>query len=118
MGRKKGDGRGRLGGRAKGTPNKEKPLKTFLREHSIAYFTPNIPEKDEKGKLTGNFISQFDIDIASLEPVARADAELKLLKYHTPQMQATAVDMTIADEKQTLTERLALLAAGEEITAD
>ena len=50
MPRKQGDGRGRLGGRAAGTPNKDKPLKTFLRQHSVKYFTPCIEEIDEKGK--------------------------------------------------------------------
>ena len=99
--------------------NKEnKPLKVFLRMHSIAYFTPNIPEKDEKGKETGRFISQYDIDIATMEPSARVDAEIKLLKFHTPQMQSTAVDMSIADDKKTLTERLTRLAAGKDISSE
>jgi hypothetical protein len=118
MPRKKGDGRGRLGGRAPGTPNKDKPLKTFLREHSLQYFTPSIEEKDEKGKKTGKLVSQFDIDIAALDPVDRADAEIKLLKFHTPQMQATSVDMTIVEDNRTLSERLARLASGEDITPE
>ena len=42
MARQKNDGRGRLGGRAKGTPNKENPLKGYLRAHSLAYFEPRI----------------------------------------------------------------------------
>lgn len=118
MPRKKGDGRGRLGGRAPGTPNKDKPLKTFLREHSLQYFTPSIEEKDEKGKKTGKLVSQFDIDIAALDPVDRADAELKLLKFHTPQMQATSVDLNIVEDNRTLSERLARLASGEDLTND
>lgn len=118
MPRKKGDGRGRLGGRAAGTPNKDKPLKTFLRQHSISYFTPNIEEKDEDGTLTGRMVSQFDIDIAALDPVDRADAELKLLKFHTPQMQATSVDLNIVEDNRTLSERLARLASGEDLTND
>ena len=130
MPRKKGDGRGRLGGRAPGTPNKDKPLKTFLRQHSLEYFTPdkpelaefwlerrnrNKPELDDDGKPTGQLVSQFDIDMAKLAPVDRAEAEIKLLKFHTPQMQATSVDMTISEDNRTLTERLARLAAGEEL---
>ena len=118
MPRKKGDGRGRLGGRAPGTPNKDKPLKTFLRQHSIQYFTPDIEEKDEDGTLTGRMVSQFDIDIAALDPVDRADAELKLLKFHTPQMQATSVDLNIVEDNRTLSERLARLASGEDITPE
>lgn len=115
MPRKAGDGRGRLGGRQPGTPNKDKPLKVFLRQHSVDYFTPSIEEKDDKGKSTGRFVSQYDIDIKALDPESRVDAELKLLKFHTPQMQSTTVDMTVASENQTLVERLARLSNGEEI---
>lgn len=118
MPRKKGDGRGRLGGRAPGTPNREKPLKTFLRQHSIQYFTPDKEERDEDGKPTGRMVSQFDIDIAALAPVDRADAEIKLLKFHTPQMQATSVDLNIVEDNRTLSERLARLASGEDITPE
>ena len=116
MPRKAGDGRGRLGGRAAGTPNKEKPLKTFLREHSVGYFTPNIEEKRD-GKPTGNFISQFDLDMKVLDPKSRVDAEIKLLKFHTPQMQSTSVDVSVSDMNLTLTQRLAQLASGKEISA-
>lgn len=115
MGRQKGDGRGRLGGRKAGTPNKEKPLKTFLREHSVTYFTPLIPERDDKGRPTGRYLSQYDIDVQCLDPADRVDAELKLLKFHTPQMQSTNVDVSLAAESRTLVERLATLAAGKEI---
>ena len=117
MPRKAGDGRGRLGGRAAGTPNKDKPLKTILRQHSVAYFTPDREEKDEKGKPTGRMLSQFDVDCSKLDPESRVNAEIKLLKFHTPQMQSTSVDMTIIDENKTLTERLARLAAGEDIAS-
>ena len=118
MPRKAGDGRGRLGGRAAGTPNKDKPLKTFLREHSIDYFTPRIEEEDETGKKTGRMVSQFDIDCKSLDPVSRVDAEIKIMKFHTPQMQTTNVDVSVVDMNVTLTHRLAMLASGREITAD
>lgn len=104
MARQKNDGKGRLGGRSKGTPNKNKPLKTFLRSHSLFYFTP-----DEK-----TMRSEFDNDILSLKPQERVNAELQLLKFHTPQMQATAIDMNVNDEKQTLVQRLSQLAAEEE----
>lgn len=105
----KGDGRGRLGGRQAGTPNKDKPLKVFLRQHSLEYFTPNIVE-EKGGKPTGRMLSQYDIDIAEMEPRERVDAEIKLLKYHTPQMQATSVDVTAVDANETLCERIARLA--------
>lgn len=32
----------KTGGRQKGTPNKENPLKGFLRAHSLAYFEPRV----------------------------------------------------------------------------
>ena len=117
MPRKKGDGRGRLGGRAPGTPNKDKPLKTFLRQHSLEYFTPSVEEKDDNGKKTGRLVSQFDIDCKTLDPESRVDAEIKLLKFHTPQMQATSVDLNIVEDNRTLSERLARLAAGEDIAS-
>ena len=73
MPRKAGDGRGRLGGRAAGTPNKDKPLKTFLRQHSVEYFTPSI-EEEKDGKKTGRLISQFDVDCRMLDTESRVHA--------------------------------------------
>lgn len=116
MPRKANDGRGRISGRTAGTPNKDKPLKTFLRQHSVQYFTPSIEDRDDAGNKTGRLISQFDKDCRDLDPQSRVDAEIKLLKFHTPLMQATTVDMSIAETNKTLSERLALLAAGQEIT--
>lgn len=115
MPRQKGDGRGRLGGRTAGTPNKDKPLKVFLRQHSLEYFTPSIEEKDEAGKGTGRFVSQFDLDCCALDPSSRVDAEIKLLKFHTPQMQSTSVDVSVADTSLSITERLGRLYRGEDI---
>ena len=112
MPRKAGDGRGRLGGRQPGTPNKDKPLKTFLRQHSLDYFTPSV--KDSK---TGGLISQYDLDMQMLDPKDRVSAELQLLKFHTPQMQSTSVDMTVVDNNRTLVDRLSRLAEGEDISA-
>lgn len=97
----------KTGGRVKGTPNKDKPLKVMLREHSLRYFSPN-PENP-------GGMSDFDVDMLAMPPTDRADAELKLLRFHTPQMQATAVDVAFTDEKSvSLAERLAALAAENE----
>lgn len=127
MSRKPNDGRGKTGGRKKGTPNKEKPLKTFLREHSLDYFTPCIPPEDadifideEKKKefvkkYKGRLFSQYELDLRCMKASDRAKAELDLLAYHTPKMQATAVDMTLQEQNKSLSDRLARLAAGEEI---
>lgn len=116
MPRSANDGRGRLGGRTAGTPNKNKPLKAFLREHSLEYFTPKFDEVIN-GKKTGRLVSQYEKDLLDLDVANRVDAEIKLLKFHTPQMQATAMDVTLASANATLAERLARLAQGEEIAA-
>ena len=39
----------KTGGRVKGTPNKENPLKGYLRAHSLAYFEPK-PQVQDDGK--------------------------------------------------------------------
>lgn len=54
------------------------------------------------------------MDLASMPASDRVDAELKLLNFHTAKMQATTVDMSVNDEKQTLSARLAKLAQEEE----
>lgn len=91
----------KTGGRQKGTPNKEKPLKALLREHSLQYFAPNPDNPDGA--------SDFAVDVAAMTPADRADAHLKILKFHTPQMQATAVDISASSETTPLMERLAAL---------
>ena len=50
----------KTGGRKKGTPNKDNPLKEFIRSHSLAYF--EVKETRYKGKKCT--MSQFDIDMA------------------------------------------------------
>lgn len=92
----------KTGGRAKGTPNKDKPLKATLREHSLDYFAPNPDNPDG--------ISDFDKDLKTLNPADRVEAELKLLRFHTPQMQATSATVAVAETDRTLAERLAGLA--------
>ncbi len=92
----------KTGGRTKGTPNKDKPLKALLREHSLRYFAPNPDNPDG--------ISDFDRDMKAMPPTDRADAEIKILRFHTPQMQATAVDISLTEEKQTIADRLVRLA--------
>lgn len=88
----------KTGGRTAGIPNKDKPLKAMLREHSLRYFTPG-PDGE----------SDYDRDVAKLAPADRVDAELKLLRYHTAQMQATTVDIATTDAGATIEERLAAL---------
>ena len=120
-GRKKGDGRGRLGGRVAGTPNKDNPLKQILMDHSMSYFTPKAAEDIErmpeewKAEHQGQQISEFDADMLCMKATDRAKLEADLLNYHMPKMQAVSADVGVKVKNITLCERLAKLAAGEEI---
>lgn len=140
MPRKANDGRGRLGGRKAGTPNKDNPLKTLLRGQSMEYFSKNIhpedisasvfiidPKADNALSLAeiikekfveqhqGEVFSQFDIDRLGMRPSDRAKIEVELLAYHTPKMQAIAADMTLENRNNTFEDRLASLAAGDDV---
>lgn len=123
----------KTGGRKKGTPNKNNPIKTYLRDHSAAYFEPSLrvdrkladsltpddadtpltPERlaARLGVKVGDMVSRYDIDCATLSAADRVDAEIKLLNFHTPKMQNATIDMTINDDQsRSLEERLAALA--------
>lgn len=136
MARQKNDGRGRLGGRQKGTPNKENPLKGFLRAHSYAYFEPK-PQTETDGsprKLTfrdkdgiiyetkpladadGNprVMSDFDVDMMILDPNERITAELRLLEYHTPKMKSVDVDMNVNGTVYTIEDKLRELCGADD----
>lgn len=96
----------KTGGRVAGTPNKKNPLKGYLRTHSIDYFTAR-PRTDDNGN---NFVaSDFDLDIAELSPADRVTAELKLLKFHTPEMKSVDMDMTVDDTSKSIADRLSQL---------
>ena len=49
----------KTGGRKKGTPNKENPLKGFIRAHSLSYFEP----KNVKFNGKATIMSDFELDI-------------------------------------------------------
>ena len=129
-GRKKGDGLGRFGGRQKGTPNKSNTLKDLLHRHSESYINHNIPINDvdipdEKAKARfimmhsdEEMVSQFDVDLFLMKPTDRVNAELAMLKYHTPQMQAVSSDLTIKEANTTITTRLTRIVNGEDVSAD
>lgn len=109
----------KTGGRQKGTPNKENPLKGFLRTHSMSYFEPK-PQVDINGEpiqlpdgrpfvdKDGNPIiaSDFDMDIIALAPDDRVNAELRLLEFHTPRMKAVDMDMNVHGATITIEDRL------------
>ena len=70
MGRQKGDGKGRLGGRQKGTPNKIKSdLKEWVKQ------------------IMDNGREQFEKDLKKLTPKERINVFTALLNYVLPKMQ-------------------------------
>lgn len=126
----------KTGGRQKGTPNKENPLKGYLRAHSLSYFEPRV----QTDPITGNAreiqrqrlvqdnegnvhkvidlipltdptgfplnISDFEADMIALSPNERVTAELRLLEFHTPKMKAVEVDMDMHTSAKTIEDRL------------
>ncbi len=126
----------KTGGRQKGTPNKENPLKGYIRAHSLSYFEPRVQTdpitggareiqrsrlvQDDEGNVhkvidlipltdtSGNplTISDFEADMIALSPGERVNAELRLLEFHTPRMKAVDMDMNIHGATITIEDRL------------
>lgn len=127
----------KTGGRQKGTPNKDNPLKGYIRAHSMAYFEPRVQTdpvtggareiqrprlvQNEEGNVfkiidhvpltdpvTGSplTMSDFEADMIALSPNERVNAELRLLKFHMPEMKAIDMDMTISENEKTIEDRL------------
>lgn len=85
MPRKANDGRGRLGGRAKGTPNKSTTsLKNWL-----------------SGVLNDNR-NQFEKDLKSLDPDERIRVLSGLFNYVIPKQQSLSVEQQIQNETESL----------------
>ena len=101
----------KTGGRQKGTPNKENPLKGFLRAHSLAYFEPK--EREGEDGVT-RMLSQFDVDMEMLAPDDRVSAELRLLEFHTPKMKAMDVDIDAKVSPKTIEDMLSDLCLEDE----
>ncbi|MBD5421434.1 MAG: hypothetical protein HDR49_00170 [Bacteroides sp.] len=78
MARQKNDGRGRLGGRQKGTPNKST---STIREAIAAQW--------QHYQQSG----QFQKDIDSLDPSSRAIIMEKYAQYITPRMKSVDLDI-------------------------
>ena len=74
----------------KGTPNKDNPLKGFIRAPSEKYFTEPV----KKG------LTQFELDQMNLAADDRVNAELRLLEFH--QAKLKAVDANINTHNVTL----------------
>jgi hypothetical protein len=97
MARQKNDGRGRLGGRQKGTPNKTtSDLRQILAAQWQRYH--------ESG--------QFQDDIDSLDPATRAVVMEKYAQYFAPKMKSVEVAMT-AEVTHTIEDRLRKLCGNE-----
>lgn len=62
--------------------------------------------------------SKFDLDLLCCKPDDKVQAELTLLKYHTPQMAAVSADLTVKDANITIAQRLELIANGGEPSPD
>lgn len=98
----------KTGGRKKGTPNKDNPLKGFIRAHSLAYFEP----KEVVGKDGEKCVmSEFELDLANMTPDDRVVAEIKLLEFHTPKMKSVDVDMNAHVNAKTIEDRLRILSS-------
>lgn len=96
----------KTGGRQKGTPNKDNPIRGYLLTHSIGYFKPNENNPDS--------MSDFEVDLAMMIPEDRVGAEIRILKHHTSELKSVDMDMTVAEHSETIDERLARLALENE----
>ena len=98
----------KTGGRKKGTPNKDNPLKQFLKSHSVDYFMPREQPSLSKAE-SAVILSQFEMDMNQLSPEDRVNAELRLLEFHTPKMKSLDMDMKAHVEVRTIEDRLRTL---------
>lgn len=85
MARQKNDGKGRLGGRAKGTPNKVTA--------SVKDWIAQVIDKNRR---------QMERDIKALEPKERLQMLEKLMSYVVPKQQAMSanIDLTKLSDEQ------------------
>ncbi len=134
----------KTGGRQKGTPNKDNPIKNILISHSLDYFNKRLqtdkvtggPREIQRSRLTqdekGNVfkvidlipltnsdgfplnLSDFEADMLALDPVERVAAELKILEFHTARMKTQDINMEVHLGPRTIEERLASLIEEEE----
>ena len=89
MPRSKNDGRGRLGGRAKGTPNKA--------TSTVKEWLTQLVDANRK---------QIEKDLKGMEPGERVKLFALLLNYIVPKQQAVSVEASIQAEYNELTKIL------------
>lgn len=85
MSRQKNDGRGRLGGRSKGTPNKV--------SNDIRSWVENILSKNK---------AQIELDFACVDPDSRLRFVEKLMAYVVPKKTAVTIEEQMAEEYRQL----------------
>ena len=110
-------------------------MKSILRAKSEEYFAPR-PQTEKDGsprKLTaivdGKVIeimkledengkplvmSDYDVDMLQLSPADRVSANLRILKFHTPEMKSVDMDMNIKSAAITIETRLRSLCGEDE----
>lgn len=89
MGRKKQDGRGRLGGRQKGTPNKiTRDLKQWVSD------------------VLNNNREKFEEDLRELLPFERVKVLSSMFNYFLPKQQSISIEEQIETETKVLTKFL------------
>jgi len=97
-GRQKGDGRGRLGGRAPGTPNKTSgAVKAAITQLVEGYLNPA-----PKTKRSANAYTLED-DLAQMQPQERAKLITGLAGYIIPKQQALSIEDQTRVEAEALT---------------
>lgn len=94
----------KTGGRVKGTPNKDNPLKGFIRAHSEKYFTEPVV----------NGLTQFELDQMSLTADDRVSAELRLLEFHQAKLKAVDANINTHNVSLTIEDKLRELCEEEE----
>lgn len=94
----------KTGGRVKGTPNKDNPLKGFIRAHSVKYFTEPVE----------NGLTQFELDQMSLTADDRVSAELRLLEFHQAKLKAVDANINTHNVSLTIEDKLRELCEEEE----
>ena len=132
----------KTGGRQKGTPNRNNPIKGILINHSSEYFTPraqvdidgnpkvfqrirfdngedgphrtveDIPAVDADGNPL--VMSDFEFDMMYLSAADRVSAELKILEFHTPRMKSQDINMEVNMGPRTIEDTLKALCGGED----
>lgn len=96
-GRKKNDGRGRLGGRKKGTPNKTtKGLKEVLNRIVGGYFTGLADP------LLGESFPTLTVDLNAMTPEGRAKMITGLVGYVIPKLQSMSIEDQAKAEEDAL----------------